>query len=171
MRKVPSFTSPHSTAFSHLECYAAALPLVQKLQGTKQRMDSKPWFAVDTVTNSKVRIRKSYASQVLSSSLPSTKLKEDLMEVSSDRLLQTKSDDQLYFWHSYGGNSNYWVTRCQNYYSHLLIHANKGFWVLISTNTWKIRTKIDAEHGLILTISNVYPRINVSKTLNPSYFQ
>lgn len=63
---------------SHLECYWEALPLMQKLQGTKQRVNSNTDAGVDTVTNSKVTIRKPHASQeVLSNSLLSTQLKED----------------------------------------------------------------------------------------------
>lgn len=54
---------------------------MQKLQGIKQRVNSKH-VGVDTVRNSKVKIKKPYVSQVFSNSLPSAKLKEDLVEVS-----------------------------------------------------------------------------------------
>lgn len=80
---------------------------MQKLQGTKQRVNSNTDAGVDTVTNSKVTIRKPHASQeVLSNSLLSTQLKEDLVEMSSNKLLKIISDDKLHFWQYYGRNSN-----------------------------------------------------------------
>lgn len=115
----PSFTSPLTKAFPS-QHRQSAIPLPPGMLAGSAALMQTPrppnkgsiqnTDGVDTVTNSKVTIRKPCTSQVPSPSLLSTKLQEDLMAVSSDRLLQTKSGDPLYFWHCYGRNSNYRMT-------------------------------------------------------------